>query len=302
METTSKNEHTLTQRSFSGRVVVHSFNWARRLAALGSLFVVMYFAYRYLLDTIIHGSWAFGIILFWVLTAYITIPRIHRQLTKIYLPDYYVGRSRTGDGLLGDPINIAVNGSAKDLRAAMLAAGWVETDRATPHNILRLVKASLLSHSYPRAPGSSQFLFGYRQAYSFQKEERTPRSRHHVRFWKTPESWWLPGGDHADWLGAVHYDKYIGVGLFNGQIMHKIREHIDDERDLLVSDLLASGKVKDVRTVAHFTSGLHGRGGGGDRIRTDGAMPFVNLQSAVTTAAAERNPTHHHKVRQVIMK
>jgi len=288
------SENTPVKRSLGGRVFAHSFNWAQRLVIVAGLFALMYFAYKYSLENIIHGSWALGIITFWVVTAYITVPRIHRWLTKIYLPGYYVGRTRTGDGMLGDPINIAVNGSAKDLRAAMLAAGWVETDRATPRNMLRMVKASLFSTSYPGAPGSSQFLFGYKQVYSFQKEERTPRSRHHVRFWKTPADWWLPGGYQTDWLGAVHYDKYIGVGLFNGQIMHKIREHIDDERDLLVADLQKSGQVKSVDTVEHFTSGLHGRGGGGDRIRTDGAMPFINLVASAYSEIPDKHKTRRH--------
>lgn len=250
-----------------------------RLAVLAITLIAIYFAYRYSLHNLVHGSFALGFLVLWVLVAYITLPRVHRWLTKLYIPDYYMSRSRTGEGLLGDPINIAVNGSAKQLREAMSALGWVETDRSTLGNTLHIIHASLFSKSYPSAPGSTQYLFGRRQDYSFQKEQfGHPRNRRHVRFWKTPNKWWLPGGYKADWLGAVHYDTHIGLSLFTGQFLHRISEDIDEERDLLIADLRKAGVVKEVKTIAHFSSGYHSRNGGGDRIRTDGMMPFVTLQ------------------------
>ena len=250
-----------------------------RLAVLAITLVAIYFAYRYSLHNLVHGSFALGFLVLWVLVAYITLPRVHRWLTKIYLPDYYMGRSRTSEGLLGDPINIAVNGSARQLREAMTALGWVETDRSTPGNLLHLIHATLFGKSYPAAPGSTQYLFGRRQDYSFQQEQfGNPRNRRHVRFWKAPTGWWLPGGYQADWLGAVHYDQHIGISLFTGQFTHKITETIDEERDLLIADLRKAGVIKEVKAVAHFSSGYHSRNGGGDRISTDGDMPFVTLQ------------------------
>lgn len=266
---------------FGNKLLRVSLDVLRGIIVLGGVIIILFFAYRYSFDSIINGSWVIGLLVFWVLTAYITLPRVHRSLTKLYLPNYYVGRSRTGDGLLGDPINVAVNGSAKNLRAAMLAAGWVETDRATRRNMLRMVKATVLGQEYLSAPGSTQYLFDNQQVYSFQKGDGSTSSRHHVRFWKTPRDWWLPGGFQADWLAAVHYDTHIGLGLFNWQIMHKISASIDIERDMLVADLRQSGA--SVHTIKHFSSGLHGRGGGGDHIRTDGAMPFVTLHTPQDT-------------------
>ena len=49
--------------------------------------------------------WWWGILLlvfFWGLLAYLVLPRLHRILTSIYVPDYFIGRTRTSDGLLGD--------------------------------------------------------------------------------------------------------------------------------------------------------------------------------------------------------
>ncbi|HSX15881.1 MAG TPA: LssY C-terminal domain-containing protein [Candidatus Saccharimonadales bacterium] len=273
-----------SQRSKLAASSTFIFNLLIRLARLATLVVILaliYFAYRYSLHNILHGSFVLGLLFLWALAAYTTLPRVHRLLSKIYLPDYYMGRARTSDGLLGDPINVAVLGSARQLRRTMLAAGWIEADRPTFRSTLRIIHAVIFRKSYPAAPGSTLYLFGYRQAYSFQKQiGDNPRNRHHVRFWKTPGDWWLPGGFTADWLGAVHYDTHVGLSLFTGQFTHKIGEHIDEERDLLVADITSSGATARVEVVPHFTSGFHARNGGGDRIRTDGAMPFVDLRQS----------------------
>ena len=57
--------------------------------------------------------------MFWALVSYLTLPRLHRILTSIYVPAYFFGRTQTGDGLLGDPVNMAFLGGQDDLRTAM---------------------------------------------------------------------------------------------------------------------------------------------------------------------------------------
>ena len=50
------------------------------------------------------------LIVFWVLLTYLLLPRLHRILTRLYVPGYFIGRARTSDGLLGDPVNLALRG------------------------------------------------------------------------------------------------------------------------------------------------------------------------------------------------
>ena len=50
------------------------------------------------------------LVVFWVLVTYLLLPRLHRILTRIYVPGYFIGRARTSDGLLGDPVNLALLG------------------------------------------------------------------------------------------------------------------------------------------------------------------------------------------------
>ena len=211
------------------------------------------------------------------------LPRIHRTLTKWYIPNYFIGRVRTGDGLLGDPVNIALNCTREQLVAAMTAAGWVAADELNLASTLKMVKCTVLRRSYPSAPVSSLYLFSRQQDLAFQQEVGGSTSkRHHVRFWKTPDGWWLPGGFQADWLAAATFDRAVGFSLFTGQITHKIAEDTDDERDYVVKTLCDANPTADVKVIKHFVSGYHDRNGGGDRIITDGALPFVSIPPAVS--------------------
>lgn len=214
----------------------------------------------------------------WLITAYILLPRIHRWFSRIYLPDYFIGRVKTYDGLLGDPINLAINGSRKNLVTTMERAGWTLAEDLNANSTLKMIYTSVLKKSYPSAPVSSLYLFGNKQDLAFQVEiDNNPHKRHHVRFWKTPKGWWLPGGYKTDWLGAATYDRSVGFSTLTGQITHKIAENVDEERDFVVSTMLKANSSAKKTVIKHFTSGYHDKNGGGDRIYTDGALPFIDL-------------------------
>ena len=106
------------------------------------------------------------------LGAYLTMPRLHLMLTDLYVPDYFIARTRTGDGLLGDPVNLALMGSEAQIHEAMTKAGWTKADPITLGSALGIVKSSLLRRSYPEAPVSSLFVFGNQQDFAYQQESR----------------------------------------------------------------------------------------------------------------------------------
>lgn len=231
-----------------------------------------------LLWDIVNGrSILYHSIFLWLLVAYFVLPRLHRFLAKIYLPNYFIGRTKSGDGLYADPINVAVVGHASDIHKAMRRAGWTKAEHLNYKSSIKMIRASIRKKSYPSAPVSSLFLFGNKQNFAYQQEVNgNPRIRHHVRFWKTPRGWWLPGGYKADWLAAATFDRRVGLSLYTGQITHKIAENIDEERDHLINTLKHNNKIK-VDNVKHFSSSYHDRNGGGDKIKTDGSVPFVYL-------------------------
>ena len=218
--------------------------------------------------------WFFLII--WVLASYVLLPRLNRLLARIYVPSYFIGRTRTSDGLLGDPINLAVIGTQEMLRSSMISAGWSEPDPVTLRSSWRIVRAALLHRSYPCAPVSPLFVFQQKQDLAFEREVAgSPAQRHHVRFWVCPPDWKLPGGFDVDMLGAATFDRRVGLSLFTFQITHKIARDTDQERDVVVGILRESGAA--VHVVRHFSTGYHSRNGGGDAIETDGDLPIIAL-------------------------
>lgn len=214
----------------------------------------------------------------WGLTAYIVLPRIHRFLSRVYVPNNFIGRSRTSDGLLSDPVNLALNGDQDDLLHAMKAAGWQLADPINFKTSWRMVESVLFHKSYPKAPVSDAFLFGEKQAFAFQKEvSGNPRKRHHVRFWRTPRGFYLPGGYKAHWLGAATYDEAVSISAFTVQFTHRIGADVDKERNFLVRTLTRAKSLKNIQLIEHFFPGYRTRNGFGSHFITDGSMVIADL-------------------------
>ena len=225
------------------------------------------------------GWWMVGLFfVVWMIVAYLALPRLHRILSSIYVPNYFIGRTRTADGILSDPVNLAARGSEEQLHKVMDAAGWSLADDITPRSAWKMVTTVLRRKSYPNAPVSPAFLFGRKQDFAYQQEvDNNPNQRHHVRFWRCPKGWLLPGGHRVDWLAAGTYDRSIGLSLFTFQLTHRIDEDTDIERDYIIQTVQDSSEPVRVAILKDFSSGYHSRNGGGDSIRTDGDLPILEL-------------------------
>jgi LssY-like putative type I secretion system component LssY len=219
------------------------------------------------------------LVVFWLLLTYLLLPRLHRILTQVYVPGYFIGRARTSDGLLGDPINLALLGHEAQIHAAMSRGGWTRADDLSLRTGFRIVSSTLSRRSYHEAPVSPLTLFDRQQDFAYQQEVAgSPSKRHHVRFWRCPEGWMLPGGYSVDWLAAGTYDKSVGLSLFTLQVTHKIEENTDIERDYIVETVQAGSPEIMVEVIENFSTGYHSRNGGGDLIITDGNLPVINVR------------------------
>src|SRR3954449_8525859 len=235
-------------------------------------------------------SW-WGLLLlvaFWLVLAYLTLPRLNRILSAIYVPDYFIGRTRTSDGLLGDPLNLAFRGTGEQLSTALHRGGWIRADPVGLASSARIVTSTLTGKSYPEAPVSPLLLFDRPQDAAFQQEVAgNPAQRHHVRVWRTPPGWLLPGGHRVDWLAGGTYDRRVGLSLFTLQVTHKIDADIDVERDFIVASLCDAEPAATVEPLVDFTTGYHSRNGGGDTVHTDGTLPVVDLSEVVPAPQAD---------------
>lgn len=246
-----------------------------------------------------------GMLLFWAVLAYLALPRMHQVLTWLYVPDYFIGRTRTPDGLLGDPVNLAVQGYEEDIHEAMAAAGWVRADPISPRSSWGIVLSSVLRRSYPAAPVSTLQLFGRGQDFAYQKEVAgNPAQRHHIRFWHTPEGWVLPGGRRVDWLAAATYDRSVGLSALTLQVTHKIDADIDVERNYVVDDVLWANPAAQLEIWTDFFTSYHDKNGGGDRVVTDGDLYVLDVHEVLPgpqedLALARRKAARAHRQRPI---
>ena len=267
----------------------HARRYSRGALLDGFFFIfagvaAFWLSFLLLTETFRVGWWGGALaIVFWAVLAYLVLPRLHRILTGIYVPNYFIGRARTSDGLLGDPINLAFMGDADQLHEAFQRAEWTLADPVTFGSSVRIVTSTINRRSYHEAPVSPLFLFGRQQDFAYQQEvDGNPAQRHHIRFWKCPADWPLPGGSRVDWLAAATFDTSVGLSLFTLQVTHRIDADTDIERDHVVQTVSALDGVSST-VLPDFSTSYHARNGGGDSIRTDGDLPVVDVRQIAAT-------------------
>lgn len=238
-----------------------------------------YFVYKYLLMHILTRSiHVFLYITLWAITSYFILPQLTKRLTTLYVPNYFIGRTRTSLGILGDPINMAFNGELLDIIAIFESSGWSVADNLTFLSGLKIVISVLCSKAYKSAPVSPLYLFESKQTIAFELEiGKNPRKRHHVRLWQVPETFYLPGGKQVQWFAAATKDNNVGLSLFTGQVTHKIDSDVDLERDTIVKILMHKNGNIAKEEYKYFTSSYHGRNGGGDAFYTDGSLIILDV-------------------------
>ena len=186
--------------------------------------------------------------------------------------------TRTAQGIPGDPINVGLVGDDKDVLCAMQAAGWFPADPVTLRSSIEIAGSVLLDRPYHDAPVSNLYYQKRREDLAFEKPDgKSPDHRHHVRFWKA-----LATGEEKRpvWLGAVTFDRSVGVSHYTGAVTHHIDADIDAERQLFAEDLDAAGMVEAKYQVTGIGPTFAGHNGGGDLYYTDGEIWVLRLVEA----------------------
>jgi hypothetical protein len=214
----------------------------------------------------------------YTLIAYLVLPAFwtHHEHQKALAALPMV--TRTAQGIPGDPINVGLVGDNKDVVCAMHAAGWYPADAVTLRSSIEIAGSVLLDRPYPDAPVSNLYYLNRREDLAFEKPDgNSADRRHHVRFWKV-----LDQGEEQRpvWLGAVTYDRSVGLSSYTGAITHHIGAEIDAERKLLTAELDNAGMVDAKYQVTGIGPTINGRNGGGDRYYTDGEVWILRLVTA----------------------
>ncbi|MEB2344612.1 MAG: LssY C-terminal domain-containing protein [Deltaproteobacteria bacterium] len=218
------------------------------------------------------------------LLAYVLLPRAWRHHEHLPAMATLPVRTLTPDGLPGDPLNVALIGDEAQVRSAFAAAGWSAAVPVTLRSGARITESVLLDRPDRDAPVSPLLLWGRREDLAFEREVgRSARERHHVRFWRSP----IHGdGARPVWVGAASFDRGVELSRRTGQVTHRIAPDLDAERDRVVGDLDAAGRLVRIFAVGGMGPTLAGRNGGGDPFFTDGEIYVGELGEGVDAAPA----------------
>jgi hypothetical protein len=185
-------------------------------------------------------------------------------------------RARTRLGLAGDPINLALVCTEKQLVQAMLRAGWLPADPITFSSSVRIAASTIFHRPYPSAPVSNLYVGKRKQDLAFEQlVGKDARRRHHVRFWLSGE---FDADGRPIWLGAATFDSRVEISRTTGLLTHRIAPEVDAERDKVLNDLRTAGTIERSYWIAPFQEKLKGRNGGGDPYFTDGRLAVGVLQ------------------------
>jgi hypothetical protein len=212
-----------------------------------------------------------GLLLLYLLTAYVIAPAMWVRYARRHPSFDEIPRiTYTRSDHPGDPLNVSLIGTERQVKTIMVAAKWYPADPLTLRSCLEIASATVLKRPYDAAPVSSLYLFGRKEDLAFEQPVgKDPRHRHHVRFWRTEQA--DPDGRPV-WIGADIYDNKIGFSHTTGQITHHTGANIDAERDYLFRCLERTGDLLEVFLVNDFHKVRDGKNGGGDPWHTDGNL------------------------------
>jgi LssY-like putative type I secretion system component LssY len=234
----------------------------QRVAVLGlgvlSVWLIV-FVFRWVDSSL---PWIVALSVSYGIAAYLILPRAVRMGLKILQRRHVPLFTVTGDGLPGDPVNLALIGTLEQLRTAFATAGWTGADPLGLASSWRMARAFVLNEPYPTAPFSTLYLFGRGQDIGFQRAiDDSPRKRHHVRFWAKSlaqveadvdaASFWL-NTDRPDendcvlWVGAGTKDIGFSLTRLTFQVTHATASDTNAERGYIVNELRKSGVIENV--------------------------------------------------------
>jgi hypothetical protein len=195
--------------------------------------------------------------------------------------------NKEGTSNNGDAVNLVFIGDDEDLITSFIRRGWKETAAQDKSSSWKMFKAFFFGQAYENAPMSKLYLFGRGQDMSFQKPRKTIHQRNHLRLWMTP----LRYQGKAVWIGTISRDIGIRGTLKSPFLMtHKIDSDLDESRDFVLQDLLASeavGSFGYMKGVGEHSYERPRRNFMGDTWYTDGlrvVMMFTDYPTSVLEA------------------
>ena len=173
-----------------------------------------------------------------------------------------------------DITNVMLIGSEQEVASAFAEAGWSGTNRLNGVTKFETAVAIIDQRGFKEAPVSVLTLGGRPPDMVFQKGNDTFSARHHLRVWRSPDTF----GGRAVWVCSSTHDIGIDYSQREMTFIHKIDSHIDAERAKVVNDLLFTGRVAELALVDRPEVPKRAANATGDDLVTDGEMAVMRLR------------------------
>jgi hypothetical protein len=178
----------------------------------------------------------------------------------------------------GDVVALAISGSPAQVRKAFAAAGWTPAVTMSVRSDFVTFLKSVKGKGYDAQPMSELMLDGHPPDLEYEKVADTFAKRHHLRMWRARDA--AGKVDSTLWLVASTHDVGVMYVPKRRAFTHRVDPRIDQERDKIVSDLVAANAVRAMSWVDRAAPPGNARvNDGHDAIVTDWRMAVLQLRT-----------------------
>jgi hypothetical protein len=172
-----------------------------------------------------------------------------------------------------DLTNLLFIGTKEQIEDAFKAAGWFASDPLGRASTFHTAQAIIENQGYDEAPMSVLTLNGKPPDMTYEKQNNTFASRHHIRFFQMSQTF----AGKPVFVAAATHDIKIYFSKTSRSITHGIDPDIDNERTKVTNDMLFTGKVKAVSLVDRTNIPKDISNATGDHLKTDDKISVIEF-------------------------
>ncbi len=173
-----------------------------------------------------------------------------------------------------DLTNLLLIGSKEEIEAAFKDAGWFPADPQGRASTYHTAQAIIENRGYDEAPMSVLTLNGTPPDLTYEKQNNTFASRHHIRLWQMQQTF----AGKPVFVAAATHDIKIYFSRTSRSITHGIDPDIDNERTKVVNDMLFTGRAQATALIERTNIPKDISNATGDQLKTDDKIAAVEFK------------------------
>jgi hypothetical protein len=173
-----------------------------------------------------------------------------------------------------DLTNLMFIGTKEQVEAAFKDAGWFASDPLGHASTMHTAQAIIEDSGYDEAPMSVLTLGGRTPDMTFEKQNDTFASRHHIRLWQVDPTF----QGQPVFVAAATHDIKIYFSKTSRSITHGIDPDIDHERAKVTDDLLFTHQIQAMSLMPRTNIPKDISNATGDHLQTDDNISVLEFK------------------------